>query len=102
LLVAGTKAAGAEAPAEEVVPLKQYQRAVLKAKSYHAEARQLAAQLRRMTAKAAKLKKAAESLRWASRRQAGRQTGAAFTCSMLAGAVLALSRTLAALLFPEH
>lgn len=39
---------------------------VVKAKAYHAEARQLGAQLRRMTAKAAKLKKAAAALRWAS------------------------------------
>ena len=38
---------------------------VVKAKAYHAEARQLGAQLRRMTAKAAKLKKAAAALRWA-------------------------------------
>lgn len=53
----------AEAAAEQV-PLKQYQRAVLRAKAYHAEARQLAAQLRRMTAKAAKLKKAATALRY--------------------------------------
>ena len=38
---------------------------VVKAKAYHAEARQLGAQLRRMTAKAAKLKKAAAALRCA-------------------------------------
>jgi hypothetical protein len=45
------------------VPLKQYQKAVLRAKAHHAEARQLAAQLRRMASKAVKLKKAASALR---------------------------------------
>ena len=49
-----------------MVPLKQYQRAVVKAKAYHGEARQLGAQLRRALAKAAKLKKAATALRWAA------------------------------------
>ncbi|KAI3437873.1 hypothetical protein D9Q98_000319 [Chlorella vulgaris] len=46
----------------ETVPLKQYQKAVLRAKAHHAEARQLAAQLRRMASKAEKLKKAASAL----------------------------------------
>lgn len=52
----------AAAPAD-AVPLRQYQQVVLKAKAYRNESRQLAGQLRRMTAKAAKLKKAAEALR---------------------------------------
>lgn len=54
---------GAAAAAADTVPLKQYQRAVLKAKAYHAEARQAGGALRRMTAKAAKLKRAATALR---------------------------------------
>ena len=53
----------AELAAGGAVPLKQYQRALLRAKAFHGEARQLASQLRRMTAKAAKLKKAATALR---------------------------------------
>lgn len=62
-----------EEAAAEQVPLKQYQRAVLRAKAYHAEARQLAAQLRRMTAKAAKLKKAATALSGALDEERGKR-----------------------------
>ena len=57
----------AEVAAGDAVPLKQYQRALLRAKAFHGEARQLASQLRRMTARAAKLKKAAAALRFVAR-----------------------------------
>jgi hypothetical protein len=50
-----------------VVPLRQYRRALLRVKTYHAEAGNLKVQLRRATAKAAKLKQAAAALRWASK-----------------------------------
>lgn len=69
--VTPAEAAATAAHAEQTVPLKQYQRAVVKAKAYQGEARQLAAQLRRMAARAAKLKKAAQALRWASGLGAG-------------------------------
>ncbi|PSC70702.1 Bromodomain adjacent to zinc finger domain 2A [Micractinium conductrix] len=65
--------AAAVAAAQEVVPLKQYQRAVLKAKRYHGEAHQLGAQLRRMTAKAFKLKRAAEALSAALEEERGKR-----------------------------
>lgn len=68
----------AAAVAADTVPLKQYQRVVVKAKAYHAEARQLGASLRRVTAKAAKLKKAASALRWVMQGRVAAALGVGF------------------------
>lgn len=71
VLSSSAEATATAANAKQTVPLKQYQRALVKAKAYHMESRQLASQLRRMAARAAKLKKAAQALRWADGHAAG-------------------------------
>jgi hypothetical protein len=76
--------AAGPADAAESVSLKQFQRAVLRAKAYRGEARQLAVQLRRMSTKAAKLKKAAAALR-SGQLQWQRGGTVCWACAFLAG-----------------
>eukprot|EP00887_Chlorella_sp_A99_P007794 scaffold20.g7794.t1 len=63
----------AEEPAGEAVSLMEYRRALLRARAYRTEARQLAAQLKRQTARGAKLKRAVAALGAALEEERGRR-----------------------------